>query len=662
MPNQQDSVEPGQLFGNGRYQAERKLGQGGMGMVWLAMDLHLSEEVALKFLPAEIQFDPSALDDMRRETARSRKLSHPNIVRIHDLHEFPGEPPFISMEFIDGVTLSRLKSEQTERCLAWDSLRRLTEQLCAALDYAHGEQVIHRDLKPSNLMLDNSGRLKLADFGIAAVASDSISRVSLQGNTSGTPAYMSPQQMDGRTPRITDDIYALGALLYELLSSKPPFFRGDIPHQTRNLTPDAIADRMAEFGIANTVPGAVGAMIMACLAKDPELRPQSAQVIRDWIALGNEEISNATTLRDQVFEPADNAVSLIPEQDNDLTALVNPTAEELPPRPEQPTGRPGEPRLTEGVELPYEAEDEPAPRSRKRVFALIGTLVLLVALIAFGINRAKQRGRNARSGRTGAGANLNAENRVSSAAWMDPEPTLFRVAKGFGGMRRVFSLNSLDNCTVVVIEEVDGQISQVAEPWSADNDHWSISDGLIRGNIAGIEGGARKSYLVVNGLKLRDFMIGFVFRDASVAVPESSSFGFFYRCRELGDWSFNAPAMGLGDGSAKLLGIPSAQYEYEELNAREQFRDPMREFQRRVGATSLSDAGGEACLLRVDGNDLVHGLVHQVAHRYTLTQPNAVSENGTFALEIWVRGSGTRTAEFSGFLVREDFGSPRAKQ
>ncbi|MGY8675936.1 MAG: hypothetical protein ACKVHO_25480, partial [Verrucomicrobiia bacterium] len=265
-------------------------------------------------------------------------------------------------------------------------------------------------------------------------------------------------------------------------------------------------------------------------------------------------------------------------------------------------------------------------------------------------------------GRTGAGANLNAENRVSSAAWMDPEPTLFRVAKGFGGMRRVFSLNSLDNCTVVVIEEVDGQISQVAEPWSADNDHWSISDGLIRGNIAGIEGGARKSYLVVNGLKLRDFMIGFVFRDASVAVPESSSFGFFYRCRELGDWSFNAPAMGLGDGSAKLLGVPSAQYEYEELNAREQFRDPMREFQRRVGATSLSDAGGEACLLRVDGNDLVHGLVHQVAHRYTLTQPNAVSENGTFALEIWVRGSGTRTAEFSGFLVREDFGSPRAKQ
>jgi serine/threonine protein kinase len=655
MPSQQDSVEPGQVFGNGRYQIERKLGQGGMGMVWLATDLHLSEEVALKFLPAEIQFDPSALEDMRRETARSRKLSHPNIVRIHDLHEFPDEPPYISMEFIDGVTLSRLKSDQEQRCLPWDSLQILIEQLCSALEYAHAEQLVHRDLKPSNLMLDNNGRLKLADFGIAAVASDSLSRVSLQGNTSGTPAYMSPQQMDGRTPRITDDIYALGAMLYELLSSKPPFFRGDIPHQARNLPPDTIEERLAEFEIANTVPGAVGAMIMACLAKEPDQRPQSARVVSDWISLGAEETSNATTLRDQVFEPAPNAVSLMPQQDDDLTVLEHATADDLPPLPEEDPP-PSEPRLTAGVELPYETEDLPATGSRKRMFTVAGALVFLLMLVVAGIIVGKKRARMNHQNERGEGATAGA--RILSAAWLDAEPTQIRVAKG---MRRIFPPNSLENCTVVEIVEMDGEIRQTAQPWTAENANWSIRDGVITGQLEGIAGGARKSYLVVNGLKLANFVLGFVYQDTSSELPESSSFGLFYRCRELEDWSFNAPAIVLGDGSADLFGVPKADYEYEELNPREQFRGPMREFQRRVEATSLAGTGREACLLRIDGNELVHGLIRRVAHRYTLTATDAIPSEGTLALEIWVRGTGTRKVVFSGFLLRDGVGLLRAK-
>src|SRR5262249_48354725 len=116
--------------------------------------------------------------------------------------------------------------QQADQVLAWEQLAPLVHQLCAALAYAHGENVIHRDLKPANVMLDSKGRVKLADFGIAAVVSDSASRMSKLG-TSGTLPYMSPQQLEGNRPSVADDIYALGATLYELLTSQPPFYTGD---------------------------------------------------------------------------------------------------------------------------------------------------------------------------------------------------------------------------------------------------------------------------------------------------------------------------------------------------------------------------------------------------------------------------------------------------
>ncbi|MBG88678.1 MAG: hypothetical protein CMO80_17500, partial [Verrucomicrobiales bacterium] len=483
MPNPQDSVEPGQTLGNGRYHVERKLGQGGMGMVWLATDLHLSEEVALKFLSAEIQFDPSALDDMRRETARSRKLSHPNIVRIHDLHEYPDEAPFISMEYVDGVTLSQLKVEQAQRCLPWSTLQKMTEQLCSALDYAHRERLIHRDLKPSNLMLDSRGRLKLADFGIAAVASDSMSRVSVQGNTSGTLAYMSPQQMDGCRPCVTDDIYALGATLYELLSSKPPFFRGDIPHQVCTLEPEPIEERLSEFGIENTVPGDVGAMIMACLGKEPTERPQSAAVIAEWIAMGAQPSHEATYLMDEVFEPDSAEEIPVAKDDDDFTVLEDPPKADAARLPT--LAPPSEPRLSEGVQLPYDSseEQEPAPQPRSRltdlVVAVICVLLFGVCVLLFGVGVVEfvvgvvefvvgaeespdqievnehlkqiQATNTANFKSPGVGKQAG----VNEADWRDAKGSLFNNPHWTDG-QRLFQPDTLDNCTVVVLESRDG--------------------------------------------------------------------------------------------------------------------------------------------------------------------------------------------------------------
>ncbi|HEY1174386.1 MAG TPA: protein kinase [Verrucomicrobiae bacterium] len=289
-------LAPGQYHGQGRFELVRKLGEGGMGQVWLAWDQRLNDSVALKFLPPEIRNDASSLDDMRRETLKSRKLSHPHIVRIHDLYESPGEPPFISMEFVDGDNLVTLRIHHPERCFTWEHLKPLVKQLCDALEYAHSEGVIHRDLKPGNMMVDRKGRLKLADFGIAATISESASRISVKHPNAGTLAYMSPQHLRGDPPKATDDIYALGATLYELLTSTPPYCRGDIIHQIESVPAKPLEDRLWELSIENPVPPDVSALILACLSKDPAQRPQSARAVAEWIGLGGTTAGQPRTL------------------------------------------------------------------------------------------------------------------------------------------------------------------------------------------------------------------------------------------------------------------------------------------------------------------------------------------------------------------------------
>ncbi|GEM_PF-1325888 len=285
-PNHVGGFSAGQLVGAGRFRLIRLLGQGGMGVVWLAHDSRLDEEVALKFLRGEISHDAEALDDMRRETRKSRKLSHPSIIRIHDLFEADGEPPFISMEFVEGTSMASLKAQQPHRLFSWSFLTPLIRQLCDALEYAHSERVVHRDLKPANMLLDGNGRLRLADFGIAATATDSISRLTRQWGSSGTPVYMSPQQMHSAAPRPSDDIYSIGATLYELLTSKPPFYTGDIYRQVQEVSATPIEDRLADLELENDVPPDVSALILACLAKNAEERPQSVTAVAAWIGLG----------------------------------------------------------------------------------------------------------------------------------------------------------------------------------------------------------------------------------------------------------------------------------------------------------------------------------------------------------------------------------------
>lgn len=264
-----------------RYTLRKFLGRGGFGVVWLAKDEELDLEVAIKFLSDLIVNNPEAVADLKRETRHSLRLTHPNIVRIHGFLQGP-QIAGISMEYVDGGTMSGLKADRPQRCFNVSEIAPVIAQLIDALDYAHTRaQIVHRDLKPGNLMLTSSGELKVADFGISRSISDTHTRLSEASPTSGTPAYMSPQQMMGQAPRVTDDIYSLGATIYDLLAGKPPFYTGDVPSQVLRVTPPPIAQRRQELEIEGAEPVAPEweKALATCLAKAPESRPPNVREV-----------------------------------------------------------------------------------------------------------------------------------------------------------------------------------------------------------------------------------------------------------------------------------------------------------------------------------------------------------------------------------------------
>jgi Protein kinase domain/PEGA domain len=285
-------------FANGqkvfnRYTLIKTLGRGGMGVVWLARDEELERNVALKFLPELIIHDRAVLGDMKRETRRSLDLTHKNIVRIYDFVHSE-QSGCISMEYVDGDTLSNLRADKPHKVFEAHDLNEWTSQLCDALDYAHNHaRIIHRDLKPANLMVNTRGDLKVSDFGISRSLSDSVSMLTMEQGRSGTLVFMSPQQLDGERGSHLDDVYSFGATVYELLTSKPPFSSGNVDRQIREKIPPAMTVRRTELEIeGEPIDETWERVVAACLAKDPARRPQSFAEIAQKL-----EIASPKTVR-----------------------------------------------------------------------------------------------------------------------------------------------------------------------------------------------------------------------------------------------------------------------------------------------------------------------------------------------------------------------------
>jgi WD40 repeat protein len=254
-----------------RYEAVTEVGHGGMGTVYRARDRETKEGVALKILRPEIASDEREMDRFKNEVRLAHQITHKNVCRIHEFNRVDGIA-YISMEFVDGENLreiiDRFGSLSVRKCT------QIAQQICAGLREAHAQGIVHRDLKPENVMLDRTGQVKVMDFGIARSID---ARSGTTGLIVGTPAYMAPEQAQGRAVDPRSDIYSLGLIVYEMLSGRPAF-SGD--------TPVAVALKQVHerptplHELDPTIPEDIEIVILKCLEKDPGKRFQSVEELQ----------------------------------------------------------------------------------------------------------------------------------------------------------------------------------------------------------------------------------------------------------------------------------------------------------------------------------------------------------------------------------------------
>ncbi len=260
------------------YRILDKIGAGGMGEVYRATDTKLGRDVALKVLPHDVANDPERLSRFQREARAVAALNHPNVVTLYSVEECDGRH-FLTMELIEGQSLDRIIPANG---LPVGQIVEIANALAEALAAAHDKGILHRDLKPANVMVTNEGRVKVLDFGLAKdVGAESSNDATLTsagrtraGMVMGTPAYMSPEQVLGRTLDVRTDIFSLGVVLHELATGRRPFEGTSSPELVSSIlrdTPLPVTDARPDL------PADMARVIRRCLEKDPRYRMQTAR-------------------------------------------------------------------------------------------------------------------------------------------------------------------------------------------------------------------------------------------------------------------------------------------------------------------------------------------------------------------------------------------------
>src|SRR5262245_50787423 len=266
-PFDEERFLPGAVVSS-RYRIYGLLGRGGMGEVYRADDLKLGQNVALKFLPREVETDEARRSRFLNEVKIARQISHANVCRVYDVGDVDGRH-FLSMEYVDGEDLAALLRRIGH--LPREKATQIARQLCAGLAAAHEQGVLHRDLKPANVMIDGRGRTKITDFGLAVLGEGDG-----QDQGAGTPAYMAPEQLAGGAATVKSDLYALGLVLYELFTGQRPFSASSSQELVRlqqESTPTNPSTHVEGFDPA------VERAILRCLRADPSERPPTALTV-----------------------------------------------------------------------------------------------------------------------------------------------------------------------------------------------------------------------------------------------------------------------------------------------------------------------------------------------------------------------------------------------
>lgn len=326
----------------------RPLGRGGMGEVWVARDARRGEEIVAKILPADAPEERVAL--LRREARLVRKLKHPGIVPVYGFERGPHGSAVI-LRHMKGGDAGRLKGAPPLEVV------RLGREVAEALGHLHGLGVVHRDVKPTNVLLDEAGRAHLADFGIAAVAA-AVDDEGLVLHGGGSRATMSPQQRAGEPATPADDVYSLGALLYELLSKRPPLSPEATDEQVRTVAPLPLESPHA-------LPSRLRSLVASMLAKEPGKRPRDMLVVEEELRA-----------IERGMAPAPSSEARKVEERPDVRLQPPPRVPEVGVAPAAPPARPPSPA----------PRDEPRARSLPQAL-LLGALALTALFVVFVLPR-----------------------------------------------------------------------------------------------------------------------------------------------------------------------------------------------------------------------------------------------------------------------------------
>jgi uncharacterized delta-60 repeat protein len=343
-PGAGGKLSSGDRVGGGHFLLKRLLGRGENSEVWLAQDIKNSRQVALKFLPPAFLSDANLIERLKQDAQRHRLLAHPNIAATYEFVRDHSSAA-IAVEFVDGWSLATLKVDKLCRCYRVEEIERWIHQLCAALDFAHNEfGIVHSDLKPANLLLNAQEELKITDFALAQTVRTESSRRGLVKGIYGGLGFLSPQQVMGAEPSKLDDIYSLGATIFDLLTGMPPFYKGEVFAQICSLKPPSMTGRIKELEIQDDPISPVWEDTVArCLAKNPADRPQSAKEVLELLQRSEvpkpaePQVKAEPAIAKVVIEPPEKTapvevVKTKTETDNPTDAGFSPEVTTVPPK------------------------------------------------------------------------------------------------------------------------------------------------------------------------------------------------------------------------------------------------------------------------------------------------------------------------------------------
>lgn len=359
-------TEIGKKF-NGRYLILGNIGSGGMANVFLARDLILDREVAIKVLRYDFLNDQSAIRRFQREMLASTELVHPNIVTVYDAGQ-EGETQFLVMEYVKGMDLKRYI--QTQYPIPYGRIVDIMQQILSAVALAHQHRIIHRDLKPQNILIDESGTVKITDFGIAVALSET--SITQTNSMLGSVHYLSPEQARGSMATNQSDIYAIGIILYEMLTGKVPFDGESavtiaLKHFQEEIPSVRLYDRH--------VPQSLENVVLKATAKDPIDRYQSAEEMSADLATA----LDPSRLNEPAWHPANHV--------EETKVLPNLTEQMPSVAPAVEVTTPPEKDIEEKPKPAKKKNKDQKPKSKKKwlFLGIVAVLVVGIAAIAFSV-------------------------------------------------------------------------------------------------------------------------------------------------------------------------------------------------------------------------------------------------------------------------------------